>query len=153
MATTNKPVTPYETTEEEARTLIESALAKDPRLTHFGIGVFDEDMRRHEEGDEPVDADIAKEREHLRTAIAEVQRAADWIKRQDSTARYNTRHNSYGYKHAVERWWRDRGAPDGNPYVANGAFIAAAIGLGWEAKVDGPNARFKFSERTYRLDR
>jgi len=92
-------------------------------------------------------AEIERGREELRGAVAEVQAAADWIKRQSATKSFNTRHTSYGYKHAVERWWRARGV---GVYVANGAFIAAAIGLGWDARIDraSPNVQFRFSEKT-----
>ncbi|KYF96113.1 hypothetical protein BE20_04475 [Sorangium cellulosum] len=79
----------------------------------------------------------------------EITACADWIKRQRPIASYNVRHTSYGYKHSVERWFDERGGP--HLYVANGSFIAAALGLGFEAKLDhprSPNVHFKFSERT-----
>lgn len=137
----------YETTSEEAQRLIATAIANEPRLTHFGIGVYEERQRRRTEGDVAVNAAIEIERGKLLGAVDEVRAAADWIKRQRPVKAFNTRHTSYGYKHAVERWWRDRGV---GVYVANGSFIAAAIGLGWDAKVDpsSPNVLFKFSEQS-----
>jgi hypothetical protein len=62
---------------------------------------------------------------------------------------YNTHATSYGYKHTVERWIDNRGGP--HLYVANGSFIAAALGLGFKPKLtdwSSPNAYFQFSQRT-----
>lgn len=138
----------YETSESEARRLIEVALEAEPRLTAFGIGVFDEAKMRREQGSAAVEEKFNAERAELRTLVAHVQRCADWIKRQTAIKSFNTRHTSYGYKHMVEHWWRARSGGQDNAYVTNGAFIAAAVGLGWEAKHDGPNAAFKFSEES-----
>ena len=46
------------------------------------------------------------------------------------------RRTSYGYKHTVERW--------AGRYISNGAFITAAIELGyrWRRVMNGPNAVF-----------
>jgi len=50
---------------------------------------------------------------------------------------FNARHGSYGLKHYVEEW--------AGEYVANGAFIQAAIELGYKYKRYGPNAIFNMS--------
>jgi hypothetical protein len=51
---------------------------------------------------------------------------------------------SYGFKHEVERWNLDTSGRFKS--IANGAFILAALEMGFEAKRDvrrSPNARFK----------
>jgi hypothetical protein len=145
-----------ETSPDEARALLTEALRREPRLTHFGIGVHAEARKRREPartGD--VDDAIERELQHERTALGdhldEIAACADWIKRQQPIRSYNLRHTSYGYKHSVERWFDERGGP--HLYVANGSFIAAALSLGFEAKLDhpgSPNVHFTFSERTVR---
>lgn len=79
--------------------------------------------------------------------IEQVQAAADWINEQSPTRRntYNRKFDSYSYKHMVENWWRSKGQP---VYVSNGAFIAAAVGMGWEAAPSHLNAFFKFSPQS-----
>ena len=54
---------------------------------------------------------------------------------------------SYEYKHDVERWTEKRGPRE---YIANGAFIAAAVAEGYRLKPtsDGsPNAYFNLGPR------
>lgn len=50
--------------------------------------------------------------------------------------------SSYTYKHVVEKW--------ANTYISNGAFIQAAVNLGYKYKQVGPNAVFKM--KVSRLD-
>ncbi len=57
----------------------------------------------------------------------------------------NTRHSSYGLKHVVEV---DSRGPQGYEYVTNGAFIQAALDLGYKAvrcHYSSPNAHFNMS--------
>ena len=49
----------------------------------------------------------------------------------------NPNKGSYGLKHSVEKWSRD--------YIPNGAFIKAAIELGYKYEEFGPNAIFNMS--------
>ena len=53
--------------------------------------------------------------------------------------------SSYGWKHAVERWLR--ATKSRAAYVSNGAFIQAALDLGFEISVSdqSPNAWFNFN--------
>lgn len=142
-----------ETTPEEAAELVERALKRHARLTAFGIGIFDEERRRKEARGSAaalaiLDADFQRERAELATRLVQVAACADWIKKQDLIRSFNNEHTSYGYKHAVEAWISLRGGP--HLYVANGAFIAAALGLGLDVKttIGSANAIFKFSKRT-----
>lgn len=142
-----KDTTMLETSASDAHLLIERSLRSEPRLGHFGMGVYDERKKLRINGADAVATELEKERADLRLAVDEVRAAADWISRQERSARANKSHSSYGYKHHVERWFRKRG---GNVYVANGSFIAAAVGLGWNLIPipDSPNVGFCFAERT-----
>jgi hypothetical protein len=137
------------TTPQEAQRLIAISLSTEPRLCHFGIGIYDERRVLRESGKAAVDEKLASERQRLAEAIDEVRAAADWVKGQQRSPTINDLRSSYGYKHCVERWFRTKGT---RVYVANGSFIAAAIGLGWEHEIsDGsPNVGFAFSEHTIR---
>lgn len=137
-----------ETSEADARVLIERALRSAPRLGHFGMGIYDEKDKLRTIGRQAVDAELAQERDSLRSAVDEVRAAADWISRQERSTRENKNHSSYGYKHKVESWFRKRGH---SVYVANGSFIAAAVGLGWNPVAIPDciaNVAFCFDERT-----
>lgn len=142
-----------QTTKAEAAVLLEKALGKEPRLTHFGIGVYDElrrrrDARRNVGDDVEIDRELERGRAALWSHLDEIAASADWIRLQRRIATHNNRQTSYGYKHAVERWFRAR---DSYQYVANGSFIAAALGLGFQPKpasFDSPNVLFPFSNRT-----
>jgi hypothetical protein len=155
----SKPVTWHpriETSADEAQALLDIALSSEPRLTYCGIGILDETSRRvraaiSRRGLEDIEREFADERDLLSNHLDQIAACADWITRQRRTASYNTRHTSYGYKHLVERWIDGRGGP--HLYIANGSFIAAALGLGYEGRPDefgSPNLHFKFSERTVR---
>jgi hypothetical protein len=92
----------------------------------------------------------SRDRALLDQRLPEIAAAADWIKLQQPTKVFNLRRTSYSYKHAVEDWLTARGV---GMHIPNGAFIAAAIGLGFEAKTPqrvSLNAYFKFSNRRLR---
>lgn len=141
------------TTREDARALLDAALRSEPRLCSNGLGVFDEHKKRAriERAEIPVaqlEAEFATARIELADALDQIAAAADWIAQQQESIRFNTKHDSYGYKHHVERWFDARGGP--HLYVSNGSFIAAAIGLGWETRPGypgSPNVQLRFAER------
>jgi hypothetical protein len=54
----------------------------------------------------------------------EIVVAEAWLRGMTHTAKINTAYTSYGLKHMVERWSGD--------YVCNGAFIMAAVRLGFQ---------------------
>lgn len=136
-----------ETTIEEARRLVFIAVRELPQLTTFGIGVY---YSYYRQGKEAVALQVQKQQAELETehALRMVACCADWIKghRKD----INPRHSSYFYKHMVEQCRRDGGDPD--PYIHNGCFIAAAVGLGLNFTIDGPNAVFRFPTLRQRID-
>lgn len=68
-----------------------------------------------------------------------------WISKYiDRSKKVNKNRSSYGLKHCVEDW--------AGVYIPNGAFILAAVELGFEYSVTGPNShfnmRFTRAERT-----
>jgi len=135
-----------ETTDKEAKKLIAVAMDKEPELTRFGIGIWERRKTFLSGGIAAVTAKIVEGRTELLGAAEEVAAAADWIKLKPRTKRLNVHHSSYGYKHAVESWFSQRGEPVS---VANGSFIAAAIGLGvpYAIRNNSPNVEFGFSKR------
>lgn len=71
-------------------------------------------------------------------ARSEVELCEKWIK-EFARARktINCSSNSYSLKHTVERW--------SGTYISNGAFIQAALNLGYRYKRFRPNAIFNMS--------
>lgn len=124
------------TTKEEAARLLRRAKQQIPNLTLSGIGI------------------IAKDQEALEDRLYEIAICADWAKQIDQINSLNRRQTSYSYKHSVEHWCQSRiGTGESVPhYVANGSFIAAAVGLGFKFAQIGPNAFFNFSERALNRD-
>jgi len=119
-----------------------------PQLTTFGIGVH---YRYYRQGQETVDLEIKRQQAELSTehALRMIACCADWIK--GHRREIDPCHSSYFYKHAVEHYRRDGG--DLDPYVHNGAFIAAAVGLGLHFTIDGPNVVFRVPTLRQRINR
>lgn len=125
-------------------------------LTHNGLRIRNESKRRAEaarrgQSVQELDDEFSRERLGLHDQLVEIAASADWIKRQTRIKTFNTHTTSYGYKHAVERWFKGRPGP--YVYVANGSFIAAALGLGFPLKPrdpTSPNVYFQFSRRSVR---
>jgi len=109
-----------------------------PQLTPFGVGVHYSYYRLSKE---EMGAEIQKQQSELSTehSLRMVAFCADWIKanRRD----IDPNRSSFFHSHKVEQYRRGSGDPD--PYVHNGAFIAAAVGLGYNWRIIGPNAIFK----------
>lgn len=69
---------------------------------------------------------------------AEIERAKDWIRRYGRQRQsFNRRYTSYNLKHCAERWIKATGLRYGGMYVSNGAFIQAALDLGYRAEPVG----------------
>lgn len=68
--------------------------------------------------------------------IKAVRLCMAWIKVHTRPLKTIRSEGSYGLKHMVERKM--------NFYIPNGAFIAAALILGYKYERNGPNARFNF---------
>src|SRR5690349_15433306 len=90
-------------------------------------------------GTDPFDAPLS---EHVAICRA-------WIEKNCALRKsLNLRHSSYGLKHAVEHDSREANGGSSYSYVTNGAFIQAAIELGYTAvqcHLGSPNANFNMS--------
>src|ERR1039458_5714156 len=139
MSDTKTPATSL----SEALLLVDRAIARIPHLTPFGIGV---DYRYHHGGKECVALKIAEGQEALysRPSLRSVAVCADWIKVRRLRKTFNPHLTSYAFKHLIEEYREGTGELDS--YTANGCFIAAAVGLGFDFQVTGPNAIFRFSD-------
>lgn len=73
--------------------------------------------------------------------VEQFARAVAFLQTKVKSATVSRKRTSYGYKHDAEAFHKAAN-PDGDPYVANGMFIAAALHLGFTVKRDGngPNA-------------
>ena len=125
----------------EALLLVDRALLTIPQLTVFGVGVS---YRYHRDGNEVVAQQTKEQRGTLykEGSLRMVALCADWIKARLLRKSFDPRISSYGLKHLVEEFRMGRGDPD--PYIHNGCFIAAAVGLGFPFTITGPNAVFEF---------
>jgi hypothetical protein len=99
-------------------------------VTAFGLKTYKYD-KKYGKVVEPVD-------------IEEVKLCKQWLLRKARKRKtINTNYSSYGLKHRVEDTY--------GKYVSNGAFIVAAMELGYEVKptdFDSPNGNFNISIRT-----
>jgi hypothetical protein len=122
---------------KEAARLLAVATAALPELTAYGVT----GARAESEGAfEQTPEKRMDDRGELLHELWMVGRCADWIKANTTPRKtINRDRSSYGLKHDVER--------ASGTYVTNGAFIAAAIGLGFSFKTRGPNAYFNFGIR------
>lgn len=79
--------------------------------------------------------------------------AYEWLKDVRRTKNINKRHTSYGWKHIASNSLRKKyGNGDDGKYISNGAFIAAAMDLGFVVRqcyinlIPTPNAWINISE-------
>ncbi len=108
--------------------MLKTALSVEPELTAEGV----------------TPGDYSREELFTEGSLIEVDVCAAWISQLERSRCFNMRHTSYQYKHWAESW--------AARYVTNGAFIAAALGLGWKHKRDGgsQNVFFRFEEKQFR---
>jgi len=107
---------------------IQTVMDRHPGLTHTGIGLPPRVAARATPK-EYLKA-FEQERESLLSAVDECNRAHLFLSHLEKRKTINTSSSSYGLKHQVEGFGRRLGLE--NPYVANGAFICAAIHLGFD---------------------
>ena len=63
-----------------------------------------------------------------------IDRSTEWLKGVNKTKGINLRNGtSYGYKHAVEEYWR-RKIGKGDCYIAQGMFLMAAVRMGFRLR-------------------
>jgi hypothetical protein len=137
MSDTKAPATSL----SEALLMVDRAILRIPDLTSFGVGVS---YHYHRDGKDVV-AQQTREKQALlykECSLKMVAVCADWIKARLLRKSFDPRISSYGLKHLVEEFRMGRGDPD--PYIHNGAFIAAGVGLGFAFTITGPNVLFEF---------
>jgi len=113
--------------------LARKAISLEPRLTAFGLGVYGRHRRDAVE-------EFIRSRDRLlsREGLLEIALCAQWLRDGHATGE----RGSYGLKHEVENHY--------GVYVTNGSLIAAALGMGIEYRVAGPNVVLALGEEARR---
>ncbi|HMN15871.1 MAG TPA: hypothetical protein PKD55_26435 [Bellilinea sp.] len=146
LKTQPQPVLPSRSASLMSQADIRAVMVSHPNLTHFGIGIF----RLPRQSVEERRVVFERERGSLAGALDECNRAMRFLMHALKRKTINARHSSYGLKHMTEDFMGR--LPDvSNTYVANGAFICAAIHLGFDvapAGPDSPNVCFNISDRS-----
>ena len=102
--------------------LAQKAISLEPRLTAFGLGVYGKHRR-----DAVQEFIRSRDRLLSQDGLLEVAYCAQWLREGHATGD----RCSYGLKHEVENYY--------DVYITNGALIAAALGMGFDYRVVGPN--------------
>lgn len=94
--------------------------------------------------------DFDRSRAHMTSphGVEEFGRALAFVEARCRPTKAITTHaGSYGYKHMAENWHRRELGDTADCYVSNGAFIAAALALGYRhQRLPGsPNCLFNFA--------
>jgi len=79
---------------------------------------------------------------------AQVIRAAQFLDQAPRTANVNRKRGSYGWKHAAERFHKQR-SPGADDYVGEGAFLIACWAMGIQTDRFGSGAYLALSEKAY----
>lgn len=128
---------------------IDAVIARAPMLTHFGWGANSHAIRS---GESVGDA-IRRGQEELRSALEECNKAMLFLAHVVPRKTLNPRAgSSYGLKHAAEGFLKAfPDAKNRNHHVSNGAFICAALHLGFDCRpttLTSVNVFFNFSSRS-----
>lgn len=125
---------------------IQAVMDRYPELTHYGMGVPTRGVTSAAELTELY----ARERARLLAAGEECNKALRYLTHTTKRKTLNTKRSSYGLKHRVEYYMKH--LPEvKNYYVANGAFICAAIHAGFEVRPTrhgSPNVHINISEKS-----
>lgn len=125
---------------------IRAVMEKWPTLNHFGFEVS-------ARAEKPYHIALAENRKRLVAAVDECNRAARFLMHAEKRKTINPRAgSSYSLKHQVEYFCRAVSSEhNSDDYVANGAFICAALHLGFEVRathLGSPNVHFNISSRS-----
>jgi hypothetical protein len=124
-----------------------NAIEKEPYLIDFGIWCsFHRDRKKTLEENKAI---FRSQRESFaQSGYREFKLCCEWLQGCNGRKTINPSFSSYKLKHMVEAWAKKTGRDD--CYVSNGAFIAAAIHLGFDLKpdFDSPNVRFNISAKS-----
>lgn len=126
------------------RAAIQAVLAQQPELSANGFRTYWPQKSAQEQ------ADVFQASRAAMTQapyLEQFSRAVAFLQTKAKSATVSRKRTSYGYKHDAETF-HEAANPDGDPYVANGMFIAAATHLGFTVKRDGasPNAFINLAE-------
>ncbi len=124
-----------------------TAIGKEPHLIDFGIRCsFHIDRKKTAKENKEI---FLNQREAFsQSGLREFSLCCEWLQDCNQRKTINTSFSSYRLKHMVEAWAKKSGRDD--YYVSNGAFIAAAIHMGfdWKPDFDSPNVRFNISGKS-----
>lgn len=123
------------------------ALEKEPYLIDFGIRCS-QHIDRNKSKEENLASFRAQRESFFKSGFKEFAVCCEWLSGCTKRKTINMSYSSYGLKHMVEARAKKQGRMD--YYVSNGAFIAAAIHMGfdWRPDFDSPNARFNISKKS-----
>jgi hypothetical protein len=91
---------------------------------------------------------FVKERNELKTMIKEIQICIEYLDEVPIIKTINSKNNSTGYKHKVEKWTEKKYGQ--RIYITNGSFIAAALMFGLKMskpRLDSVNVSFNISRK------
>ena len=114
---------------------IERILEQEPFLTSSGFesfaydDTFYQNHGNYSNGDEPQR--YKKDREYLKNSIEECQKCCVYLQHLNKLKTARHKLNSYTLKHSVEKYHFHQGLSYSDAYVSNGAFICAAIHMGF----------------------
>lgn len=116
--------------EELLRTQVNAVQAREPCLTAFGFGVYEQDQRTAHD----VEVEFRGERDEMLTfpCLGEFALCCKWLGRLTHTKTVNRKFTSYGLKHRVEHMC--------GTYISNGMFIASAVHMGFLVRRAGPTS-------------
>ena len=123
------------------------ALEKEPYLIDFGIRCSSHvDWKKSMEENNAIF--LEQRNTFVDTGYERFSVCCEWLQGCTQRKTVNTSFSSYILKEMVEVWAKKTGR-DGN-YVSNGAFIAAAIHMGfdWKPDFDSPDVRFNISGKS-----
>ena len=127
---------------------LKAAMEKEPLLTNWGIGPYALNLPKEKDKRGQI---LKNDRALLADNVYEFRLACLWLKAQKKNKLINKRMTSYGLKEYVEKWARNNGFE--RHYVSNGAFIAAAIHLGFKYEIfhmsKNPNVCINISSKLF----
>lgn len=127
---------------------VRAVLEKHWELTHFGMGPNSQNLK---EAAGHYGRAIELGHQQLFNALDECNKACRFLRHVEKRKTINRKWTSYGLKHEAEGFVRSLKDRPVNAYVANGAFICAALHLGFEiqgAGLTSPNVYFNMSSRS-----
>lgn len=127
---------------------IHRVMQANPNLTDFGFGIFRDRSRLKSRAER--EQKFKKERDALANNVDHCNKAMRFLQFLDQRKNMNRAASSYGLKHNAE-FFLGHLPNVGNPYITNGAFICAALFMGFKVEPcswESPNAHLNFSMKS-----